>query len=417
MRRPARLPAITRVSKPMTRPDRTGPPCLPAHHPLLQRLPSGWPCPLPWHPTSAEICSITSPSSPTPDSDAAGGMRWPRSWPWRWPRAGRRQVPGRPGGAPPPVDGRLALTRRGHRAPRASLRRPRRPGPRHRRLAGRPAATDPAAAGAPPASGGRGGRQDPARQRPPPQPAGPLARRHGPHQPRGPRPGRRGGHHQRDRPVPAAAGGVGPRRHRGHRRRAPHPTRARRLAGHRQARRLPANGEGQPAHPAPPAATSTLGRHPCPRPHPRPRPRPGRGPPPAGHHRRRPPVRHPSPADHPPDPAACRPALADRDRVRSHQPHRRPGPPCSPRGLHPRPLGIEALHHVRDTTFAEDASQARTGTAPGPWPASATSPSASCAPTVTATSPPPCAATPATPPESCRSSASQAREPDIPAIR
>jgi hypothetical protein len=26
--------------------------------------------------------------------------------------------------------------------------------------------------------------------------------------------------------------------------------------------------------------------------------------------------------------------------------------------------GIEALHHVRDTTFAEDASQARTGTAP-----------------------------------------------------
>jgi hypothetical protein len=26
--------------------------------------------------------------------------------------------------------------------------------------------------------------------------------------------------------------------------------------------------------------------------------------------------------------------------------------------------GIEALHHVRDTTFAEDASQVRTGTAP-----------------------------------------------------
>jgi predicted transposase YbfD/YdcC len=30
--------------------------------------------------------------------------------------------------------------------------------------------------------------------------------------------------------------------------------RARRLAGHRQARRLPADGEGQPAHPAPAAA-------------------------------------------------------------------------------------------------------------------------------------------------------------------
>jgi hypothetical protein len=26
--------------------------------------------------------------------------------------------------------------------------------------------------------------------------------------------------------------------------------------------------------------------------------------------------------------------------------------------------GIEALHHLRDVTFAEDASQARTGTAP-----------------------------------------------------
>jgi predicted transposase YbfD/YdcC len=28
---------------------------------------------------------------------------------------------------------------------------------------------------------------------------------------------------------------------------------------------------------------------------------------------------------------------------------------------------IEALHHVRDTTFAEDASQVRTGVAPTPW--------------------------------------------------
>jgi hypothetical protein len=196
-------------------------------------------------------------------------------------RAGRRQVPGRDrrvgcgrarAGPGRPEVRRHPLTAPGahppsDHAPRASLRRPRRPGPRHRRLAGRPAATDPAAAGAPPASGGRGGRQDSARQRPPPQVAGPLARRDGPHQPRGPRPGRRGGHHRRDRPVPAAAGGVGPRRR----------------PGHRQARRLPANGEGQPAHPAPPAATPALGRHPCPRPHPRPRPRPGRGPPPAGH--------------------------------------------------------------------------------------------------------------------------------------
>ena len=63
-------------------------------------------------------------------------------------------------------------------------------------------------------AGGRGRRHDPARQRPPPQPAGPSARRDGSHQPRGPRPSRGGGHHRRDRPVPAAAGGVGPRRHR-----------------------------------------------------------------------------------------------------------------------------------------------------------------------------------------------------------
>src|SRR5206468_12628457 len=58
--------------------------------------------------------------------------------------------------------------------------------------------------------------------------------------------------------------------------------------------------------------------------------------------------------------------------------------------------GIEALHPVRDVTFAEDASQVRTGNTHGPWPACATSPSASCAPTATATSPRRCAATPAT---------------------
>lgn len=34
--------------------------------------------------------------------------------------------------------------------------------------------------------------------------------------------------------------------------------------------------------------------------------------------------------------------------------------------------GIQALHHLRDVTVAEDASQIRTGTAPGPWPACAT---------------------------------------------
>jgi predicted transposase YbfD/YdcC len=77
--------------------------------------------------------------------------------------------------------------------------------------------------------------------------------------------------------------------------------------------------------------------------------------------------------------------------------------------------GIEALHHVRDVTFAEDASQVRTGTAPGSWPACATSPSASCERTTPATWPPPYAATPATPPDPWPSSASPAHEPDIPA--
>jgi predicted transposase YbfD/YdcC len=75
--------------------------------------------------------------------------------------------------------------------------------------------------------------------------------------------------------------------------------------------------------------------------------------------------------------------------------------------------GIEALHHLRDVTFAEDACQVRTGTAPramaslrNPWP------SASCVHAATATSPPRCAATPATRPGSCRCWASPARETD-----
>jgi predicted transposase YbfD/YdcC len=79
--------------------------------------------------------------------------------------------------------------------------------------------------------------------------------------------------------------------------------------------------------------------------------------------------------------------------------------------------GIEALHHIRDVTFAEDACQVHTGNAPramaslrNPWP----SPSCACA--ATATSPQRCAATPATPPDCCRSSASPAREPVTPAL-
>jgi Transposase DDE domain len=94
---------------------------------------------------------------------------------------------------------------------------------------GRPAATPtsrPVTAGPPAASGGRGRRQDPARQRPPRPQAGPPAGGDGPHQPRGPGPdrgGRRDQRDQRDHPIPAAAGPLGPRRHRGHCRCAPHP--------------------------------------------------------------------------------------------------------------------------------------------------------------------------------------------------
>jgi predicted transposase YbfD/YdcC len=77
--------------------------------------------------------------------------------------------------------------------------------------------------------------------------------------------------------------------------------------------------------------------------------------------------------------------------------------------------GIEALHHLRDTTFAEDACQVRTGTAP--WAMASLRnplPSASCTPAATTTSPSPprCAATPVTPPGSCRCWASPADEPD-----
>jgi hypothetical protein len=57
---------------------------------------------------------------------------------------------------------------------------------------------------------------------------------------------------------------------------------------------------------------------------------------------------------------------------------------------------IEALHHVRDTSFAEDASQVRTGAAPSAMAACATWPSACCAGPGRSTSPPRCAATPAT---------------------
>jgi hypothetical protein len=60
--------------------------------------------------------------------------------------------------------------------------------------------------------------------------------------------------------------------------------------------------------------------------------------------------------------------------------------------------GIETgLHWVRDVTFAEDASQVRTGSGPTSWPPCATSPSARFTAQDRSTSPPRSATTAATP--------------------
>jgi hypothetical protein len=56
--------------------------------------------------------------------------------------------------------------------------------------------------------------------------------------------------------------------------------------------------------------------------------------------------------------------VADGDRLRDHQPVLPAGPPRRLADLLRGHWAIEALHHVRDTTFAEDNSQVRTGAAP-----------------------------------------------------
>ncbi|MEV4361331.1 hypothetical protein [Nonomuraea sp. NPDC049625] len=53
-----------------------------------------------------------------------------------------------------------------------------------------------------------------------------------------------------------------------------------------------------------------------------------------------------------------------RDDLRRHQPPTGPDHPRSTRRADPRPLSIEALHHIRDFTYREDASRIRTGNAP-----------------------------------------------------
>ncbi|MEW2128708.1 hypothetical protein AB0891_33990 [Streptomyces sp. NPDC007259] len=77
---------------------------------------------------------------------------------------------------------------------------------------------------------------------------------------------------------------------------------------------------------------------------------------------------------------------------------------------------IEALHHVRDTTFAEDASQLRTGNAPR-WAPGATSPSEPSARPERRTSRQVSAATHATLTDPSHSSASDDHEPDVMRLR
>ena len=67
---------------------------------------------------------------------------------------------------------------------------------------------------------------------------------------------------------------------------------------------------------------------------------------------------------------------------------------------------VEALHWVRDVTFAEDASRIRTASGPRSWPRYATSRSGCSAWPVTPRSPPRCAGSTGIPPAPWRSSAS-----------
>lgn len=52
-----------------------------------------------------------------------------------------------------------------------------------------------------------------------------------------------------------------------------------------------------------------------------------------------------------------------RRRLRGHQPVARAGPPGATRPTRAEPLVVEALHHVGDVTYSEDACRVRTGTA------------------------------------------------------
>jgi hypothetical protein len=76
------------------------------------------------------------------------------------------------------------------------------------------------------------------------------------------------------------------------------------------------------------------------------------------------PARRPGDPGHPPCPPGFKPPLAHRHRVRGHPPDHPPDKPGRPADDLRGHWGIEALHHIRDVTYAEDASTARTGGLP-----------------------------------------------------
>jgi hypothetical protein len=148
------------------------------------------------------------------------------------------------------------------------------------------------------------------------------------------------------------------------------------------------------AAPAWPGTTSRPG------PHPRPRPRPGRAAHPQGRLGRwvRVSAHRLGPPGHPQDPRPAQSTVADRGRLRGHQPHPRPG--------QPRPAGRPPAGALddRERPALGAGCDLRRGPPPScapaaarrSWPACATSPSARCAAPGRSTSPPPSASTPAT---------------------
>lgn len=123
--------------------------------------------------------------------------------------------------------------------------------------------------------------------------------------------------------------------------------------------------QGQPEEAAPTAQVPSLEGHPAAGMHPGHRPRPLRDPPDQGRHREQPPLPR-SPPSRPDQALAHRPTGKTTVKtvyaVTSLTAEQATAPQLAE--LLRSHWKIEALHRVRDTTFAEDASQVRTGNAP-----------------------------------------------------